>query len=99
MKIFLLQLNVQEVLFVNTITGFQLTVKWKLNITEDTKSPEVTTLLSFHHLLCTKVTVLALQESTFPFLQEEEYDFKAEQTSETIKYMHYVHGSTSSFHL
>ena len=76
------QLNVQEVLFVNTITGFQLTVKWKLNITKDTK-----------------VTVLGLQESTFPFLQEEEYDFQAQQTSETIKYMHYVHGSTSSFHL
>lgn len=57
-------------------------MKWKLNITKDTK-----------------VTVLGLQESTFPFLQEEEYDFKAQQTSETIKYMHYVHGSTSSFHL
>lgn len=57
-------------------------MKWKLNITKDTK-----------------VTILGLQESTFPFLQEEEYDFKAQQTSETIKYMHYVHGSTSSFHL
>ena len=66
---------------------------------KDTKSPGVTTLLSFHHLLCTKVTVLALQESTFPFLQEKEYDFKAQQTSETVKYMHHVRGNTSSCHL
>ena len=74
----------QEVLFVNTITVFQLAVKGKLNITEDTKSPGVTTLLSFYHLLYTKVTVLALQESTFPFLREEEYDFKAQQTRKQL---------------
>ena len=31
------------------------------------------------------------------YLQEEEYGFKTQQTSETV--MHYVHGNTFSFHL